>query len=218
MSYGINAPQGLVPCRTLTGAPITMPVNTYTLSADSTGQITYDNNIFTNDPVTFDGNGNVRLAAVGEPILGVFISCQYEETTATNPVNPFNFYSYWRASSSIRPGSKILVSIMDDPNLIYNIQSNLATGLTMASVGKNANFAIPLNGAGLNIGDFSTGISKAVLDGVPSSGNAPYNLKVLRSVTVPGNGWSVNGNLPYNNVEVIANNHIYKGGSGTAGI
>jgi len=206
MSYGVNAAQGLQPRRYLNGSPWNNATNTYNIA---TG---YATSIFTGDPVDFDsGNtGNIIIAPLttgtGAPVLGVFQGCKYFDTNAN-----FIFSPYWPASTTILANTTVEAEIADDPNIIFDIQSNGvlgATPLVLGNVGYNAQWVVAT-------GSVISGQSAYLLDAItniPATTQA-YQLKILRATPVPGNVFGIS----YANAEVIINNHRLKS-VGTVGV
>jgi hypothetical protein len=189
MAYGINAPFGLRPVSSITGGSWTEKTNTYYIYTSSDGQTTYNASIYTGDPVifssasarfgtvevynpTFADNTPSTFSAV--PILGVFYGCEYYNTN-----NQLIKSQFWPASTLVYPGSFIKASIIDDPNVIYDVQISThinanGNAFVASPVFPNANANLPEKGSfgsnfALNIGggtNFDT-----VLD---PNGN-PYN-------------------------------------------
>lgn len=198
MAYGVNAPFGLQPRRYLNGAPWNNATNTYNIA---TG---YATTIYTGDPVYLASGTGLIQAAAGDanPCIGVFQGCKYYDTNGN-----FIFSPYWPASTSVLTNTLVEAEVADDPNIIFDIQSSNTTGVTQAQLGLNAVFAI---GTGSTI----SGQSGAVLNlATAPATTATFQLKIMRLTPNPSNGFK-----GYNNVEVVINNHYYKGGTGTVGV
>lgn len=198
MAYGVNAPFGLQPRRYLNGAPWNGAVNTYNIASG------YNTAIFTGDPVYLAAGTGLILAAAGDgnPFIGVFQGCKYYDTNANVIFSP-----YWPASTTVLTGTLVEAFVADDPTIIFDIQSNNTTGVTQAQLGKNAVIA-------LGTGSTISGQSAVVLNlSVAPTTTATFQLKIMRLTPNPSNGF-----IGYNNVEVVINNHYYKGGTGTLGV
>jgi hypothetical protein len=129
-----NAPYGLKPACSITGGSWTEKTNVYYIAASANGATTYATNIFTGDPVIWNGTAAVPYAGTiarygfntafdnagntGEvSVLGVFWGCEY--TLATGELVKS---SYWPGNVAVQAGSKIKAYIIDDPMVVYDIQ------------------------------------------------------------------------------------------------
>ena len=193
MSYGTNAPIGFVPEKYLNNSAWSGQFGTY-LIEDS-----YATGLYTGDPVTLSG-GYLVIGSTSEALVGIFAGCSYVTTTGTYVFSP-----YWPASTATQATAGATAQVVDDPNVLFNVQINTGA-ITQANIGNNANFVT-------GSGSTTTGNSGYSL-GTPATGNATYCFKVNSLVPVPNNTFGTN----YNNVFVLINNHLYKGGTGTAGV
>lgn len=201
MSYGTNAPWGLAPTRMLNGSTWNGALNEYQLPSG------YATNLFKGDPVYVTGTGTIVIATAGagNPITGVFMGVKYTSTIQGVNGNQV-FAPNWVAGTVTQGAANALALICDDPNVVYNIQSNNATGVLAADLYNNADLVA---GAGSTY----SGISGWMLDQATIGTGATKQLKILRLVPVPGNVYG-----GYDNVEVVINNDYYKGGTGTVGV
>lgn len=200
MTYNNNAPLGLVPVRKLDGSAWTGAVNSYPIASG------YATSIFTGDPVTVLSDGTIGIAVAGAAILGVFQGVKYVATTGA-----VNNSAYWPASTSALTGTTPQALIVDDPNILYTIQetngsSAAGTPFALADINLNANFAV-------GTGTTATGLSTTSINNTTENTTATLNLKIIALDPTPGNAV---GNFA--NWLVAINNHIYKGGTGTAGV
>ncbi len=157
-------------------------------------------------------------------ILGVFNGCSFQNLAGINPIDPASpGRSYWPAGTQTFNSLPAVAAVIDDPNVVFNIQCNIAggQGATQASIGQTAEIGFNLNTTnppaviGTQVaGDTSTGMSKAFL-----------NLTTLNSAANTGstNGLIIKGfptdpfnNIstvavpyPYNNVEVLIEAHLF---------
>lgn len=158
----------------------------------------YGTAIYQGDAVTLSG-GYLAIATAGNAVVGVFNGCYYVDPTTGKPTWK-NYY----------PGSiaqdGIVAQVNDDPNAEFLVQ---CVGIAAATcVGRNANLDTSTAGSA------TTGQSGQQI-GVPATGNATYPWKVVGVSTVSGED---DVTAAYANLIVIPNNHLYKGGTGTAGV
>lgn len=196
MAYGngTNAPYGLKPVMTLTGAPWTESIRTYRIAS------AYPTSIFQGDPVIPLNDGTIGIGVAGSVTLGIFNGCQYYAANGQFIDSP-----YWPASTSVLAGSTVKAYVICDPHVIYSVQTNNATGLTLTQINNNANFAIAT-------GSTATGQSATVLDLSSANTTSTLNLKILDLDPAQGNDFSV----AYNSVLVTINNSFFN--AGVAGI
>lgn len=200
MSYGTNAPNGLVPVRKLDGSCWSVSQNKYNIASG------YATSIYTGDPVTLLSDGTIGIGVAGSACLGVFMGCEYYNTTGTYVFSP-----YWPASTTVQTGSVVLAKVIDDPNVVFTVQetdgsSGAGTPLALADRNLNINFTV-------GTGTTATGRSGASINNTTENTTATLNLKLLDLDPTPGN---VVGS--YANWLVTWNNHVFKGGTGTAGV
>lgn len=246
MAYGVNAPFGLRPLSSINGGSWTEKTNDYYIYADANGANSYALSIFTGDPVIFNPVAattlvgaptiarypidNATVANEVTPVLGVFVGCEYYTINNTLVKSPF-----WPAATLVYPGSRIKASIIDDPDVVYDIQVSTATNVLNDARFSNAattpayftqNFAFGLAG-GANLGtpnpangSVISGQSAIYLNLVGTTATnrllATLPLKTLGFTPNPQNaifaadGVTVN---PFLNVKVTINNHISRVGN-----
>lgn len=207
MSYGQNQPWGLVPIKTITGAPWNGQTNPYLIQSG------YALNIFRGDLVYLGDDGFIHNLAEAvnygtAQALGVFDGCSYVTTTAINPIDPASpGKMYWPASAVTLNNQVAIANIIDDPSVVFNIQSG-AAGVPFTAQGSNASVGYTLVNNNPQ-GNFSTGVSSVILNVATIAAGANLNLKILRFVNVDGNPSTPNETVPYNNVEVLIQNHSF---------
>jgi hypothetical protein len=195
MSYGTNAPQGLQPQQHQNGSLWNDQLSPYKISDQ------YTTSLFKGDPVTLAA-GYLAIGVAGAAIIGVFWGCKY-----INSIGTYIFSPFWPASTVTQAAAGADAFVVDDPTVLFNIQTSLA-GITQASIGSNANF---LAGSGSTI----TGQSGYTLDSSTiATANPTRSLKIVALTPNVSNAFGVN----YNNALVKINNDVYNGGTGTAGI
>lgn len=196
MSYGINAPQGLVPVGHINGSSWNGQTQAFVLPA------AYNANLFIGTPVMAnpDGTGTVILWAAGNPVLGVVAGVRYQLPGDLESQSK----AYWPANTVVATGTTAYVDVIIDQSVVYSIQ---LTGAGLAQTGIFSNALIE------NIGNGNTSNGNATCSlGAPVAGNAAYPCKVIGIDGVPGNQFGV----PYNNALVVINNSVFS--AGTAGI
>jgi hypothetical protein len=93
--------------------------------------------IFRGDPVTSQTDGTIAIAAPGTTqIAGIFQGCEYLSVSMQRKV----WNQYW-PGSDVASGQYPVLYIVNDPNAQFLAQSD-DTGLTLADVGANVQFAI----------------------------------------------------------------------------
>lgn len=158
----------------------------------------YNTNLFQGDAVTLSG-GYLAIATAGNPVVGVFQGCYYIDPTTQKPT----WKNYYPANTA---QDGIVALVNDDPNAQFVVQCSGIAAVTC--VGRNADLVTS------TAGNTSTGQSGQQV-GVPATGNATYPWKVV------GVYEDVEDNdvtAAHANLIVIPNNHLYKGGTGTAGV
>jgi len=213
MSYGQNQPWGLMAIKTVNGGTWNGQTNQYLIQSG------YANNIFKGDAVYIGNDGYIHNvsdvgagAVAAHQILGVFNGCSFQTSVATNPIDPASpGRSYWPAGTITFNGIDATCDIIDDPNVIFNIQSD-AAGVPFNAQGSTAALIYTYIAPSLTnpSGNTNTGVSNVVLN-TGTIGANNYNVKILRFVPVSGNVPVGNGasRVPYNNVEVIIQNHTF---------
>ena len=151
MTYGVNAPNGLVPVNSGNGNTWNGQTNIYPLASG------YGTNIFTGDPVTLSTAGVVIVAVASQSVLGVFQGVEYITTANQYTIR----FPYWPASTVTASGNAINAFVIDDPRVRFTVQEASTAGasgtpLTQADVGNNANIV-------LSTGNTRSGQSRAFL-------------------------------------------------------
>lgn len=211
MSYGQNQPWGLMAVKTTNGSTWNGQTSQYLIQSG------YAFNIFKGDPVFLGNDGYIHnLGELGNgplqarQILGVFNGCSFQTSVATNPIDPASpGRSYWPAGTVTFNSIDATCDIIDDPSVIFNIQAD-AAGVPFNAQGSTAAVTYTYISGTNPAGNPNTGSSSVVLNS-GTIGVNNYNLKILRFVPVSGNVPVGNGNnrVPFNNVEVIIQNHTF---------
>lgn len=212
MTYGVNAPNGLVPVNTGNGAAWNSQANWYPITA------TYASTMFKGDPVTLSTAGTVIRATASQAVLGILDQVTYQ--TSANP--QFFSYVYWPGNPGVVSGTQPMAYVIDDPDVSFTVQETDSGGasgtpLTQASVGNNVNFLY-------TAGSTLSGISAVSINNGSTSTALVANLKIVsldnRAVLgVPGAAPSGNQVGGVQQAGAFANwicqfnNHVYKAGS-----
>ena len=194
MSYGTNAPNGLVPVKKLDGSAWTGATNSYQIVT------TYATAIFRGDPVTIGSSGYLEVGTAGNPCVGVFWGVKWTDSTGR-----VRFENYWPGNPGVLTGSTVEALVIDDPNTVFSVQETSGTGtagtpLALTDIGLNANFLY-------TAGSTATGQSAVSLNNASENTTDTLNLKILALDPTPGNAV---GNFA--NWLVTLNNHRYKNG------
>lgn len=210
MTFGVNAPNGLVPVNTGNGAAWNQQVNPYPVLSTST------QSMFKGDPVSLSTAGLVIRATASQAVLGILDNVSY-----VLPASPqFFSWPFWPGSITVQTGSVVTAYVVDDPDVMFTIQETSNTGasgtpLTQASVGNNANILY-------TAGNTTTGISSVSLDNTTAATTLVGNLKIMGidpriTLGVTGNTGTSGGpqtiGTAFQNLLCQFNNHVYKAGS-----
>ncbi len=123
--------------------------------------------IYRGDPVTSQTDGTVAISSPGTTqIAGIFGGCQYLSVSQQRMV----WNGYW-PGADVASGQYPELYIVDDPNAQFIAQSD-DTGLTLADVGANAQFAIGTPNA-------YTKQSGAYIDSVAATATFPFRVRGL---------------------------------------
>lgn len=219
MSYGVNAPFGFQPRQYLDGSLWTGQESEYLINGNITGGGTsYATSIFTGDLVKLAVDGTIQKCAAGDATIGVFVGVKYYDST-----NTFQSFPYWNASTPTYLAQNPTALVIDDPNVLFDAQvvgTGLVTGnINTINIGINGNgtYQSDLNynyNIAVGTGNTISGQSGAYIDMTTQATTATLQMKLIRLTPRPGNNFGV----AYNNGLFLINNHIYKGGTGTAGI
>lgn len=242
--YGVNAPLGLIPQSTITGATWNNQTRAYPVLSG------YNQNLFKGDPVTTDATGGIVIWPGNGPCLGSFQGVFY---TLAAPVNGQSYIAsdFWTAGTVTLNANDAQALITDDPNVVFTCQTSQSNsgdnpivpfGIARTNFGCNIQLNVAINNepfapvqpsmsAGTtytppnNPGSGSAtngGLSGYYADLNSMSNNANITFKIIGfdTTTNPGQLLYVAGPPTYgvfNNALLLINNHPYKGGTGTAG-
>jgi len=185
----VNAPNGFVPLRHLTGGVIR--ANEYAIANS------YAANLASGDLVTLAADGTVIRGTAGGTALGVFYGVEYID----NNTGDVKFSKVWNTGTTAKANEPIKAYVYDDPNITYAVQVN-GTFVSTA-VGALAN---------VTLGTFNStyGHSTDELDFATLATTAK-TLRILRLIDMPNNAVGADAD-----VEVVINLSLY--GTQNAGV
>jgi hypothetical protein len=183
---------GLKPVRKLDGSPFINAQNRYRIAAN------YGTPIYQGDLVQPVAGGGIEraVANTSEMVVGVFNGVFYTDPTTQKPT----WKNYYPGTVN---ASDIVATVIDDPNVVYKIDSDGA--FAAADIFKN--FAITTA-----TGNTLTGISEVQMDysvsGLTTSGTVLQAIDISQDVS--------NDDAGSANVDVLVriNNHFYSQGTG----
>lgn len=204
-----NAPFGFRPIGQLDGQAPTAGFDTYYINSS-------DSNLyFTGDPVVLStaapGYLTVPASGVttGQPILGIFVGCEYYSATVQRPV--------WSAyfPGSVGSSSPVKANVITNPQQLFAVQgtSNAVLGTSVI------NFNIGFSPAVSSQGNQTTGQSVLTLLASAVSANSSYPFRVVATSTTyapPGANGTSTGSEGYQVMIVRGNNWVRNGGALTA--
>lgn len=157
MTFGVNAPNGLIPVNTGNGNTWSGQANQYPITA------TYGTAMYTGDPVTLGTAGTIIVAVASQSVVGVFVGCTYQVSSNKQTIN----FPYWPGNPGVVSGTQPYAYVIDDPRVRFSIQEASTAGasgtpLTQADVGNNANIV-------LSTGNTNSGQSRAFLSNQTSA-------------------------------------------------
>lgn len=201
----VDRPQGLVPVKSITGAPYQGQANMYLVdNGDATA-------VFIGDLVKLAGSSG----AAGETVNGIDVEGMptvVQSAAGDTHVgvvigflpNQDNLTQRHRAASTDR-----IALVVDDPNVVFEIQEvSGGTALTNAAVGLNANVVV-------GTGSSTTGLSAMELNNGSEATTADLDLKIIGMSPRPDN--TIGEHCKW---LVLINTHSYGGRSelGTVGV
>ena len=187
------------------------PLKTVGQGDDSTGMSSHTivagdaSTIFQGSPV-IAAAGYVDASTAGAvPNMGAFWGCFYNDPTTLKPT----FKNYYPGSITPPSSKDIEAFVYDNPNQMFEIQSDNDGASTQADVFSNADF-VNFGGSTLN------GVSNTELDDstIAASSDAAAQLLIIGVSRDPKNSDLTAANV---NWRVIVNMHLFGHGVGTVG-
>jgi hypothetical protein len=161
--------------------------------------------IYTGDPVVQLSTGYVALpSAVNTQVSGIFLGCEYMSISQKKWVAS----SYWPGSDA-NTSLGVAAKVIDDPLMLFRVQSYGTGPMTFASIGLNAAWVQP---SGLSPDPHTFGRSSAAID---VTTNAPattstFPFRIIDLITDPPGAPGTDIANPYNWVLVAFNNQDFK--------
>lgn len=190
----VSRVNGFRPLRYNGGAEWSGQMNLYQIPA-SDATATFKGDVVRVDgTASLDGFATVKQHAAGVATGFVGVVTGF----AVNPLN-LNIDGSYRLASTLR-----YVYVADDPNLLFEVQANGVMG--QVDVGQNIDIVV-------GAGSTTTGFSGMQIDTATKNTTATLPFKIVGFSSRPDN------DIASTNAKwiVAANNHSYKGGTGTIG-
>lgn len=89
---------------------------------------TYNTAIYKGDPVILNANGTVTVGTAAAALLGVFVGCEYVDSTGKP-----TYSNYYPASQAVQSGSVITAWVITDLETVYEIQAVGQLSATLAT-------------------------------------------------------------------------------------
>jgi hypothetical protein len=135
----------------------------------------YSTAILKGQPVKYDTNGNIVVAAAGDAFVGAFAGVEWTDTTGRRRVS-----NNWPASTAYVTGSCIAY-FYNDPNIVYEIQAD--GSLAQTSIGDEANLS------NTTAGSTTTGLSACTLSTTLAGANAQAQMRIVDLAPYVDNAW-----------------------------
>ena len=203
-----NAPRGLSPVGTITGAAWNQQGQTFAIATDAS------NTYAIGDVVKLAGGSDaygvayVTKAATTDIPVGVIVGFRTADYGVSLQGTNLNLAQiYLGLSAGLR-----YVVVATDPNIIFEIETD-ATGASAANVGANAPMSITANQTTLSQSSplSSTVLNSSGIIAQGTTGSLALPLTIIGVSQRPDNAVGA-----YDNVQVIFNRHQYKQAQGTA--
>lgn len=204
-----NAPRGLSPVATITGAAWNQQGQLFAIANDASNTYAIGDVVKLAAGADTNGIAYVTKAATGDIPVGVIVSTRVADYGVSLQGTTIDLTKlYISLSSGLR-----YVYVVTDPNVIFEVESD-ATGITAADVNKNVGMTITADQTSTLTQSSplsSTVLAASTLKAQGTSGSLALPLTItglsLRPDNAPG---------AYSNVQVIFNRHQYKQAQGTA--
>lgn len=198
----VSRAKGFSPVRSITGAPYNGAANVYFIPA-SDGTAVYIGDVvkLAGDARSPAGVPTVTRAGATDQMVGVVVGILFSgigDTMNVPPVTSLDTPVY-RLASQDR-----YVLVADDPNLVFEAQ--VSGTIATADVGLNVSPTV-------TAGSTATGVSGEQVDATTKATTATLPFKIVAIPQRPDNQITD----AFVNVYVVANNHVFKGGTGTTG-
>jgi len=136
---------------------------------------TYNTGILKGQPVKYDTNGNIVVAAAGDAFVGPFAGCEWTDNTGRRQIS-----TQWTANTAYQTGSNVTY-FYNDPNIVYEIQAD--GSLAQTSIGDEANLSAT------TAGSTTTGLSQCTLSTTLAGANAQAQMRIVDLAPYVDNAW-----------------------------
>jgi hypothetical protein len=204
----LNAPRGLSPIGTITGAAWNQQGQLFAIANDASNTYAIGDVVKLAAGADANGISYVTKAASTDIPVGVIVATRVADYGISLQGTTLDLTkTYLSLSSGLR-----YVYVVTDPNIIFEMETD-STGVGIADVNKNAGMTITANQTTLSQSSplSSTVLATSTMLAQGTSGSLALPLTItgisLRPDNAPG---------AYSNVQVIFNRHQYKQAQGTA--
>ena len=203
-----NAPRGLSPIGTITGAAWNQQGQTFAIASDASNTYAVGDVVKLAGGSDTNGTAYVTKAATTDIPVGVIVGFRVADYGVSLQGTNLNLtQTYLPLSSGLR-----YAVVVTDPNVVFEVETD-ATGVAAANVGSNAPLTITANQTTLAT---SSPLSNTVLNssGIIAQGTTGSLALPLTIIGVTQRADNSVG--AYDNVQVIFNRHQFKQAQGTA--
>jgi hypothetical protein len=203
-----NAPRGLSPVGSITGASFNEQGQLYAIANDASNTYAIGDVVKLATGADANGVPYCTKAATTDIPCGVIVGIRTADPGVSLQGTSLDLGKIYLSLSS---GTRY-VQVVTDPNVIFSIESD-ATGVSAADVNKNAGMTITANQTSLSQSAplSSTVINAASMLAQGSSGSLALPLTIIGLTQRPDNAPGA-----YSDVQVIFNRHQFKQAQGTA--
>lgn len=204
-----NAPFGFRATNQQEGSAPTAGFETYYLRSSDA------NLYFTGDPVMLSSGdpGYLTVPAsgvtTGQPILGIFVGCEYYSATVQRPVwSPY-------FPGSVGSSAPVACNVITNPQQLFLVQATSNAILGTSNINQNIGFSPAVSSQG----NQTTGQSVLTLLASATSQNSSYPFRIVATASgllPPGANGTSTGAEGYQIMVVRGNNWVRNGGALTA--
>lgn len=203
-----NAPRGLSPVGTNTGAPFNEQGRLYAVANDASNTYAIGDVVKLGVGADVNGIAYVAKAAATDLPVGVIVGIQPADAGVSLQGTPLDLSKLYL---SLNSGTRY-VYVVTDPSVIFSVESD-ATGTVAADVGKNANLTVTADQTSAL--SQSQPQSNAVLSAASYKAQATAG-SLANMLTIVGVTQRADNSVgPYADVQVIFNRHQFKQAAGT---
>ena len=140
----------------------------------------YGTTLLQNQPVKIGTDGTLQAATAGQAFIGAFQGVEFTDSDGRRRVS-----NKWVASTT---GTDVIAYATSDPQIVYQIQSNNAGGVTLnlTNIGNQADTSTA--GTGSTV----TGLSNMTLDTATLTTSGSAQLRIIGLTPYADNAWGDN--------------------------